>query len=309
VTDLSKQKPAFGPKTGEGRPPFPARICLLVCTAGLCALLAVPVAHPRAPLPAQTQGPSASQLEMGRQTFTSGCAGCHGLDGRGGPRAPNIATRAEVRRLTNQQIFHVIHDGSASRAMPAFGTTLNAVEIRALVQYLRLLQGARGAAALPGDPQEGKSLFFSQAGCGSCHIVQGQGGFIAGDLTDYAATKSPGEIRAAITSPDGSSDSHQRLATATTRTGQTFTGLVRNEDNFSIQLQSLDGSFHLLDRSEIESITFDRKPLMPSDYSTKLSSQQIDAIVGFLMWTAFAALPAASPSHSPMGANRTRLNE
>src|SRR6266849_6171477 len=30
------------------------------------------------------------------KTFAATCAGCHGLDGRGGERGPNIATRQEV---------------------------------------------------------------------------------------------------------------------------------------------------------------------------------------------------------------------
>jgi len=269
-------------------------------------LLALAVLNSRAAVPAQAQKPSASALETGRQIFTSACAGCHGLDGRGGERAPNIAKRLEARRQTEQQIFRLIHDGSASQAMPAFGTTFNAVQIRAVIHYLRVLEGIRSAAALPGDPQAGKLLFFGQAGCSSCHMVEGEGGFIAGDLTDYAATKSPGEIRAAITSPAASFDPRQRLATAITQAGQKIIGLLRNDDNFSIQLQSLDGSFHLLDKSDVQSIVFDANPLMPSDYSTKLTTKQMDAIVSFLMSTVLVESPVASSGRPPMRANQSK---
>jgi cytochrome c oxidase cbb3-type subunit III len=301
VTESSKQKLTFCPKNKEGGLPSLARILLVFCATGPCALLA----FTRAAVPAQM--PSASAFETGRQIFASACAGCHGLDGRGGARAPNIAKRAEVRRQTDQEIFRLIHDGSASRAMPAFGTMFNAIQIRAVIQYLRVLEGARSAAALPGDPRAGKLLFFGQADCSNCHTVEGEGGFIAGDLSDYAATKSPDEIRAAITSPDASSDPRQRLATVTTQTGTQIIGRLRNEDNFSIQLQSLDGSFHLLDKSEVRSIAFDGNPLMPSDYSTKLSSKQMDAIVSFLMSTAFAGSPAASSGRPPIPANQSKM--
>jgi len=180
--------------------------------------------------------------------------------------------------------------------MPAFGTMFSAAQIRSVVQYLRFLQGARGPAAMPGDPQAGKALFFGKAGCSGCHMVQGEGGFIAEDLTDYAATKSPAEIRAAIVSPAPDLTQRSHLATVTTYSRVTIQGLVRNEDNFSLQLQALDGSFHLLDKSDIRSIAYSANSLMPSDYATKLSSQEIDAIVSYLMSAAPAA-PLTPPKH------------
>lgn len=231
-------------------------------------------------------------MDAGRRIFSTSCAACHGIDGRGGEHAPNIATRPEIQRLSDQQLFHIVHDGSGP--MPAFGTMFSGAQIRAVVQYLRFLQGSRGPAAMPGDPKVGKALFFGKAGCSGCHMVRGEGGFIAEDLTNYAATKSPAEIRSAIVSPAGDVYQRDRLATVKTKSGETIQGLVRNEDNFSLQLQSLDGSFHLLDKSDIRSIAHNANPLMPSDYGTKLSSRQIDAIVSYLM-----SVAAAAPSKPP----------
>jgi cytochrome c oxidase cbb3-type subunit III len=258
------------------------------CILPLCALLlglSVCFGAP-ASWQAQAEPSSSSSIATGRQIFTTTCAACHGLDGRGGEHAPNIATRADVRRLTDQQIFRIVHDGAASGAMPAFGSTFSAAQIHAVVQYLRALQGAQSAAKLPGDPLAGKALFFGNAGCGGCHMVQGQGGFIADDLTDYAASKSVPEIRAAITAPAADPRRRDRLATITTTSGERLQGMVRNEDNFSLQLQALDGSYHLLDKSKVRSVTYDANSLMPSDYGTKLSSAEIDAIVSYLMSSA-----------------------
>ena len=188
--------------------------------------------------------------------------------------------------------------------MPAFGSTFDAAKIRAIVQYLRVLQGAHGVASLPGDPATGKEIFFGKAGCSGCHMVHGEGGFIADDLTDYASAKSPQEIHAAIVSPTADIYRRDRLATITTKSGEKIAGLVRNEDNFSMQIQSLDGSFHLLDKSQVQSVAYDPASLMPSDYSTKLTTQEIDAIVSFLMTAAAAKTPngqgatrATKPKH------------
>jgi hypothetical protein len=38
-----------------------------------------------------------------------------------------------------------------------------------------------------------------------------------------------------------------------TQDGQKYSGRVRNEDNFSLQLQTLDGAFHLFMKSELRS--------------------------------------------------------
>lgn len=252
----------------------------------VCAALVLALVSPNLARSAQVRSSLAS--DTGRRIFASTCAACHGLDGRGGDHAPNISSSPEVQRLTDEQIFHIVHDGSASRAMPGFGTTFPAAQIRAVVQYLRVLQGARGAAKLPGDPVAGRAIFYGAGGCSTCHMVKGEGGFIAADLTDYASTKSPDEIRAAIVSPGADPGLQDRLAVVTTESGEKITGLVRNEDNFSIQLQSLDGAFHLLDKSRLKSVTYEADSFMPSDYSHKLSSHEIDAIVSFLMTTARA---------------------
>lgn len=284
VTETNGSQPAFRLRSlGEGRPFF--ALALSAAFFFVCIVFAVRV-HAA---PAQSQARSAPALDAGRQIFTTTCAACHGLDGRGGEHAPNIATRADVRRFTDQQLFHVVHDGAASGAMPAFGSTFTAAQIRAVVQYLRALQGAQSAAKLPGDPQAGEALFFGKAGCSGCHLVQGQGGFIASELTDYASSKSPEEIRSAIISPSVDARRRDRLATVTTISSETLQGIVRNEDNFSLQLQALDGSYHLLDKSDIRSVAYDANSLMPSDYETKLSSVEIDAIVSYLMSSASTA--------------------
>src|SRR5271169_3941417 len=55
----------------------------------------------------------------GRQTFASTCANCHGLDGRGGERAPNIAERPRVQQLSDAQLFKIIENGIPETGMPA----------------------------------------------------------------------------------------------------------------------------------------------------------------------------------------------
>jgi cytochrome c1 len=50
-----------------------------------------------------------------------------------------------------------------------------------------------------------------------------------------------------------------------------------------VQLQALDGTFHLLEKSSLSELTFDSTPAMPSDYDSKLSKAELDQLVSYLM--------------------------
>lgn len=250
---------------------------LFFCAGAVCVALAQNPSQ-------QQQSTSRAGSFQGKRTFTSTCAQCHGLDGKGSERAPNIADRANVQRLSDEQIFHIIQNGVPGTGMPAFHA-LQSAQIRAVVAYLRTLQGKTKVIALPGNPERGKEVFFGKAGCSECHMIAGQGGFIASDLSDYARTHDTAQIKSAIINPDGNGRP-VRLLTATLRTGEAFTGRVRNEDNFSLQLQSLDGSFHFLQKAEIEKVESDPKTLMPSDYGSRLGEAELNDVISYLIKTA-----------------------
>ena len=225
-------------------------------------------------------GPSAA--EDGRKTFESVCATCHGLDGRGGERGPNVATRAEVQQLSDAKTLHILQEGIPAAGMPAF-RALGAPKLAAVMAYLRILQGGSVAVSAPGDPQSGKSLFFGKAGCANCHMISGLGGFIGADLSSYASNASLEEIHSAITDPNKDLDPRERTALVITREGRQFTGIARNEDNFSLQLQSLDGAFHLFTKADIERLEYQPKSLMPADYGSILSHGELDDLVCYLL--------------------------
>ncbi len=230
--------------------------------------------------------PAATHI-AGQQVFSSNCASCHGLDGRDGERAPDIAGAAKVQKFPDEKLFHIVRDGIPATGMPAF-RTLGAEKIKAVVSYLRILQGRNRSVKLPGNPDRGKLLFFGQGRCSDCHMVAGAGGFIEPDLSFYANTRSVEEIREAITTPGKNvetrgKEKRERPATVLMRDGQRYIGIARNEDNFSLQLQTLDGAFHFLMKSELDHIEYQPQSLMPSDYGSALSRQELDDLISFLV--------------------------
>jgi cytochrome c oxidase cbb3-type subunit 3 len=227
----------------------------------------------------------------GKAIFESACAGCHGLDGRGGERGPDIATRQPVVQLSDGQIQEILQGGRPAAGMPPFAA-LGATKLNAVLAYLRSLQGRGTTVVLPGDPQKGKALFFGNARCSECHMVGGMGGFLGRDLTFYGANLSPKEIHSNIVNPGESSGRSNKTAVITMRGSQTLSGVIRNEDNFSVQLQSFDGSFHLLKKSDVTKLGFLPDPIMPNDYGKTLSAAEIDDLVSYLLTAARATTTA-----------------
>jgi len=178
--------------------------------------------------------------------------------------------------------------------MPAFHS-LQPVQIRAVVGYLRFLQGDRVSRTLPGSPARGKRIFFGDAGCSSCHMSEGQGGFIGGDLSSYGGTKPAQAIRDAILSPPRGASARYKRAVVTTRDGTRLEGVLRNEDNFSLQLQDAAGAFHFLDKADLQRLEYVDQPLMPTDYADRLKQSDLDDLVSYLMSTKGSG-KAASPS-------------
>jgi cytochrome c oxidase cbb3-type subunit III len=253
---------------------------LLIALLALVVWTGILIGQAASQAPVQKKAASASA--QGKQAFASTCSGCHGLDGRGGERAPNIADRANVQRLSDAQISHIVENGIPGTGMPAFHS-LTASQRQTIVSYLRTLQGAKQTAHLPGDPALGKTIFSGKAQCSSCHMVSGDGGFIGADLSDYARTRDVDEIRNAIIDPAKTRSGQAGLVTATTRDGEKIVGKVRNEDNFSLQLQTMDGTFHFFSKSDLQSVESGSQPLMPSDYRSKLSAQELNDVVSYLM--------------------------
>lgn len=225
---------------------------------------------------------SDDKLASGQRAFDTTCASCHGLNGRGAERAPNIATEPGIVKLSDNQLLKILHDGKPQAGMPPFAG-LGEKRLAEILSYLRLLQGKRNTPITLADAANGKNLFEGKGGCAECHMILGAGGFLGPDLSNYGATHSADDIRNAIVSTEARPGARKGLAQATTKDGRKISGLVRNEDNFSVQLQSPDGTFHMLEKSGLSQLTLDSAPLMPSDYGTKLNKSELNQLVAYLL--------------------------
>jgi cytochrome c oxidase cbb3-type subunit 3 len=231
--------------------------------------------------------------QPGAPIFAANCAGCHGADARGGEHAPNIATAPEVQHLMDRELAGIIRNGISGAGMPAF-SSLKPQEVADVVRYLRVLQGRGEVVKLPGDPNHGQVLFFGKAQCSECHMVNGKGGFIGSDLSFYGADAKTDKIRAIILDPDKNLQKEQRATTVVTLTGQKITGMLRVNDNFSVSLQTLDGSFHFLPKAQLAQVDIGSHSLMPA---STLDGKEVDDLVSYLLKTG-EENSKRSPTHS-----------
>lgn len=226
----------------------------------------------------------------GAKTFSTNCSGCHGSDGRGGERAPNIATARKISSLADKDLTNIVRNGITGSGMPSF-SFLGDKGLADVVAYLRVLQGKTAEAKVVGDPEAGHTLFFGQAGCSACHMVHGEGGFMASDLTGYAGGVAHALIRKAIVEPPQVVPVGAQVVDLVAAGGEKFTAVLRSEDNFSITVQTRDGRYRRFQKASLKKLDYTGRSLMPADYGSKLSATQLDDITGYLMRSASSIDP------------------
>jgi cytochrome c oxidase cbb3-type subunit III len=250
---------------------------------------------------ADDQNPLANDpkaAKAGEYEFRINCALCHGLGARGGGRGPDL-TRSQKKHAHNDaEMFQVISNGIPGTAMPANGTNGQGVgmtdeEIWQIITYIRS-QEVKAPAKPIGSPEHGKELFYGDANCSLCHMVEGKGGRIGPDLTSVGGSRTRDAIIDSVRNPSrrlawGLSEATKEFPqeyetiTVVTADGKQIKGVALNEDNFSVQIMDMNEQIHLLQKNKLRSFRKSRESLMPVYNLTLLSDKDLDDIVAFLI--------------------------
>lgn len=119
---------------------------------------------------------------------------------------------------------------------------------------------------------------------------------MAAELTSYARNRSAEEIMQAIVNPDADLEPTSRVANVRTKEGKSLTGVVRAEDNLNMTMQTEDGRYHFLSRSNLAAVNYTDHSLMPRDYGTRLTPKELDDLVAFLIVTGRNAPAEPAPA-------------
>ena len=249
---------------------------------------------------AQQKNPYAGDAKiakLGEYQFRLNCAFCHGLGARGGGRGPDL-TRAQKRHgNSDAEMFHNIHDGIPGTAMPAatnggIGVGMSDEEIWQVVTYLRSVQ-VQAPAQPAGNPQHGKELFSGALGCSSCHMIEGKGGRLGPDLSTVAASRSTEYLVESLRKPS------RRLAQGlfeamkefpqeyesvlvVTADGTKLSGVVLNQDQFTLQMLDTRERLHLFEKDKLRSVETRRESAMPVYDQKALSDKDLEDLLAYL---------------------------
>jgi alcohol dehydrogenase (cytochrome c) len=198
--------------------------------------------------------------QTGRPEFEARCAPCHGADGAGGERGPSITDSFRNRRRSEADWRELIRRGIPQGGMP--GYELPDDEMGRLVGFVRRLVAPAAESPAEGDAAAGERFFWGAGRCASCHTVGGSGGLVGPDLSAIGQERTLVQIEESLRQPGARLAPGFAAATVRLRGGAAVRGLVKNESNYDLQLQDLDGKLHLLRRNQIAGV--DREAsLMP----------------------------------------------
>ena len=223
---------------------------------------------------------SAQDIEAGNKHFVESCGVCHGVDGRGSARGPNLTQGMIVSRGSDEEVAGAIRLGVPNSAMPAFAVPDG--EIKQLVAFIRSLGVRAAQLVVSGNRDLGKQLFFGKGRCSDCHMIRGQGGLLGPDLSNVGGDRTLAEIKQSIVNPSLAEGTKYKAVTVVTLTGEKIEGTLRNRDNFSLQMMDAQGNLHFFSSEELREVVLQEKSVMPENYGKLLSEAELQNLLAFL---------------------------
>jgi putative heme-binding domain-containing protein len=243
----------------------------LILALGTAAWMVIPLAAQHSFTPAD--------IEDGGKLFRTNCVSCHGPEGTL-VEGVDLGHGKFRRASTEEGVIRIIQDGIPGTAMPP--NNFSDFQAGTILAYLHEVATSDRTAAPNGDARRGKAIFESKGGCASCHRVYGVGSRVGPDLSDIGALRRVGEIQKSILDPNAEVLAQNRYYRVTTKSGETITGRLLNEDTFSIQLLDTKERLLSLSRTDVRDAGFLNESPMPS-YRDKLTKTEQDDLVTYLL--------------------------
>ena len=236
--------------------------------------------------------------KAGEYEFRINCALCHGLGARGGGRGPDLTRAQKKHAHSDAEMFQVISNGLPGTVMPANGTNGQGIgmtdeEIWQIITYIRSVEMKAPAKPI-GNAEHGRQLFYGDANCSLCHMVEGKGGRVGPELTGVGGSRTREAIIDSVRNPSrrlawGLTESMKEFPqeyesiTVVTGDGKEIKGVALNEDSFSVQIMDASEQVYLLEKDKLRSFKKSRESMMPVYKPDVLSDKDLDDIVAYLI--------------------------
>ncbi|MGA2737378.1 MAG: c-type cytochrome [Bryobacteraceae bacterium] len=250
-------------------------LIMILATAGLLAQGPPPAATPPSPpttgarrfggfVPGQQRPPGDPvQITHGKALYGVSCAGCHGVDLRGGDLGgPNLLrSQVALSDREGELILPIIQGARQDEGMPAI--PISPQDGLAVAAYIRsVLETIGGQGRPPSIGKEAPSILVGDAGagqayfaakCGSCHSATGDLQGIAARITDPKALQTTwvaGGFRRRRMPTPGATDRRTVTVTVTLPSGESINGRLVQIDDFLVTVGLADGTVRTFRRDE-----------------------------------------------------------
>jgi cytochrome c oxidase cbb3-type subunit III len=237
---------------------------------------------------------NAAAIADGEKLYNETCTACHGKDGTGGELGPPVAAQnRRYLRRSDPEIFDAIKAGITGTQMPPFGGQFNDEQIWHITAYIHGLRGTAIDTPAQGDAAAGAAIFNTN--CSTCHMIKGKGNILGPDLSNLAGTRKIQNIVDALTKAnhkilaDGGThdativaNTNYQPVRVTAADGTVISGILKNEDSFSLQVLGKDDlTLHRFRRKDVK-VYYDPQSLMPHDWDKRLSPADFQNLLAFL---------------------------
>ena len=133
-----------------------------------------------------------------------------------------------------------------------------------------------------GDPQQGKTIFFTKGTCVKCHKVNGQGKEVGPGLSEIGSKLSRDALYTSILDPSAGISHNYETYSLITIDGNIITGIKINDTDTEITLRTAEGIDKTTMKSDVDELIKTGVSLMPADLQRLLSVQELVDIVAYL---------------------------
>jgi putative membrane-bound dehydrogenase-like protein len=141
-----------------------------------------------------------------------------------------------------------------------------------------------------GDVRRGQAIFNNpKVACSSCHAIGYRGGHVGPDLTNVGTIRTERDLLESIIYPSASFVRSYEPMVVRTRSGEDFTGVLREDSAEQVVLVTGPETEMRIARSEVEEMHQGTVSLMPQGLDSQLTPQELADLVAFLKNTKWGA--------------------
>jgi cytochrome c oxidase cbb3-type subunit 3 len=244
--------------------------------------------------PIQQASATTAAPSGGQAIFAAQCAFCHGRDATGGAGGPDLTDSALVAKdVGGDLIATVVRGGRPEKGMPPFA--LSDPDLKAVVTYIHDRKkavddnpGRRRKVSVEdistGNADAGKRYFEGAGGCTKCHSATKDLAGVASRYRGLALMQRmlyPTPQNAVAPAEGEKPKPNPAKVTVTLPSGQTLTGSLAHQDEFTIALRDASGWYHSWPTRNLK-FTIDDPLTAHADQLPKYTDDNIHNLVAYL---------------------------